>query len=120
MMSAQMEMMGAMMGEEMSEDDRAEMDEMMGMMGSMFEDITLEMTQTVGLDDNYIHTFEMHLAWDMTGMMMMVDPTSDEAAPNFTFDMTVTNTGFNNSPEIVAPEDATIFPLEMMMPQANS
>jgi hypothetical protein len=35
---------------------------------------------------------------------------------NLVFDMQVDLSRFNDAPEIVAPEDANIYPLEMMLP----
>jgi hypothetical protein len=120
MMRTQMTAVGEMTGEEMDEDAQAEMEEAMSMMGAMFEDINLEMRQVIGLEDKYVHSMDMHMDWDMSGFMAMVEPDSDSPAPNFVFDMTITNSDFNAAPEITAPEDATIIPLESMMPSAAS
>ena len=87
----------------------------MSHMGSMFEGLNLEIKQVIGLEDKYNHATEMHLTWDMAGFMTMVEPGSNSAAPNFTFDVAVHNSNFNNAPAITAPEDATIFPLAAML-----
>jgi hypothetical protein len=119
LMSAQMTAAITMSGQEMSEADIAEINEAISQMGPLFEGINLEIVQVIGLDDNYIHTTEMHMDWDMSGFMAMVEPGSDGPAPSFAFDMTVNTMNFNDAPETIAPEDATIFPLESMMPASN-
>ncbi len=108
MMLAQMEAMSEVTGEEM--------EAAMGMMGPMFEGITLEMRQVVGLDDKYTHSTEMHMDWDMSGMMAMMGEEAEGPAPTFTFDIVVNVMDFNAAPEIVAPEDAMIIPLDSMIP----
>ena len=52
----------------------------------------------------------------MTAFMESVEPDAEGPAPSFTFDISVTSSDFNSAPEIVAPEDVTIFPIDMMMP----
>lgn len=116
MMRAQMALTAEMSGGEFDADMQAEMDEAMSMMGPMLKDINLEVRQTIGLEDKYIHITEMHMDWDMTNFMAMVEPDSTGPAPNFVFDMTITSSDFNVTPVITAPEDAMLIPLESMMP----
>jgi hypothetical protein len=120
MMRAQMEAAAEMSGEELDEDAQAEMEEAMSMMGPMFEDINLELRQVIGLDDKYIHSTEFHMDWDMSAMMAMMEPDSDGAAPTFVFDMTITSSDFNSAPEVTAPEDATLIPLNSMSSGSSS
>jgi hypothetical protein len=115
MMQAQMAAASEISGEELDEEAQAEMEQAMAMMGPMFEDINLELRQVIGLDDKYIHSTTVHMDWDMTAMMAMIEPDNDSPAPNFVFDMTITSSDFNAAQEITAPEDATIIPLEAMM-----
>jgi hypothetical protein len=116
LMQAQMDAISSASGEEMSSE---EFDEMMGMLGPMFENLNLEITETIGLEDNYTHTVDIHLDWDMAEFMAMVEPDSEGAAPVFVFDMSIQNADFNAAPEITAPEDATIFPIESMFGAAS-
>jgi hypothetical protein len=86
---------------------------MMNMYAQMFDGLTLEMTQTIGQDDHYIHQVGMHLDWTpafgaMFGMR--------GANMNFVFDLQIDLARFNDAPEITAPEDATIHPLDLMAP----
>ncbi|HLV34919.1 MAG TPA: hypothetical protein VKY59_07400 [Spirillospora sp.] len=116
MMQAQMEAVGEAMGEEFDDEAQAEMDEALDMMGPMFEGFTFEIQQVIGLEDYNTYTSEIHIVWDMAGLMATIGEETDGPAPLFTFDMTVNNSNFNIEPQITAPEDATIFPLNMMMP----
>jgi hypothetical protein len=118
MMNAQMAA-AAMSGEDMSEADMAEFEAMMDQMGPMLENINLDIVQIIGLEDHYIHTTEIHMDWDMTEFMAMIEPESDGPAPRFVFDMAIHSSNFNDAPAITAPEDATIFPLESMLPSGN-
>lgn len=115
MMQAQMAAASEMSGQELDADAQAEMESAMAMMGPMFDDINLEVREVIGLDDKYTHRTEIHMDWDMSAFMAMVEPDSDTAAPNFVFDMSINSSDFNAAPEITAPEDAMIIPLESMM-----
>jgi hypothetical protein len=116
LMQAQMDAIASASGEEMSTE---EFEEVMGMLGPMVENINLEITQTIGLDDNYTHAFAFHLDWDMAEFMRMVEPDAEGPAPVFVFDMSVQNANFNDAPAITAPEDATILPIESMLGAAS-
>lgn len=115
MMQAQMEAMGEMMDEDIDEADQAEIQEAMDMMETMFEDLNLTVREVIGLNDKYSYTTEVHMDWDMAEFMASVEPDSEGPAPNMIFNITINNTGFDSAPEITAPEDANIFPLEEMM-----
>lgn len=88
----------------------AEVEAMMSQMSTALQNMNLNIVQTIGLEDNYAHSLEMHLNWDMTEFMATVDPAATGDAPQFTFDLTATNSNFNDVAEIEAPEDATILP----------
>jgi hypothetical protein len=120
MIQAQMAAASEMSGQEMDEDAQAEMQAAMAMMGPMFDDINLEVRQVIGLDDKYTHLTEVHMDWDMSALMAMAAPDTDGPAPTFVFDMSITSSDFNAAPEITAPEDAMIIPLDAMMPSAAS
>jgi hypothetical protein len=120
MMQMQMEAAAEMSGEELDEDAQAEMEEAMSMMGPMFDDLNLEVREVIGLDDKYTHRTEIHMDWDMSAMMAMMEPDSDTAAPTLVFDMTITSSDFNSAPEVTAPEDATLIPLDSMMSGSSS
>jgi hypothetical protein len=104
----------------MSEDD---MNQAMDMMGQMFQGMTFTSTQTIGLDDHYVHSSDATFDWDLSGMMAAMQAadsssgnssTSDGPAPIVHFHSTVTLSDFNSAPEITAPEGATVIPLESL------
>jgi hypothetical protein len=53
------------------------------------------------------------MVWDLTAFART---TGEEAAPQFSFDVTLTEESFNDAPAVVAPEDATLFPIQRMIP----
>jgi hypothetical protein len=115
MMRTQMAAMAEASGEELTEEDMAEMDEAFGMVGMMYENIDLAIIQTIGLDDSYIHVTEVNMNWDLSSLMAMTGEESEGPAPVFTLNMLVQNGDFNAAPPISAPEDATIVPFSEMM-----
>lgn len=97
--------------------DEDMIDMMMNMYSQMFDGLVLEMTQTVGLDDHYVHRLGMHLDWTPNfGAMMGMSSGTDVPEMNFVFDMQVDLARFNDAPAITAPEDANIYPLDLMIP----
>lgn len=102
-MTAQMEMSG----EEMTD---AELDEIMGMMTQMFNDMDITVIEMIGVTDKYVHSTQIAFTMDMTNMMALANQTSD--APKISFDMTITQDQFNSVPPITAPENAVVIPLE--------
>jgi hypothetical protein len=114
LMQAQFEMAAAATGEELSADDQAEMDEIMSQMGPMMEGISLEIIQAIGLDDNYVHRMEIHMSWDMSSFIAMMEPEADASGATFTFDMSINSSDFNSEVSVVAP-DGAFFPLDAMM-----
>jgi hypothetical protein len=102
-MSAQMEMSGQKMTE-------AELEEVMSMVTTMFEDVEITVVETIGVTDKYIHNVQVSFAMDMTQMMASMGETG--AAPRISMDMTLTQDQFNSVAPITAPEDATVIPLE--------
>jgi len=96
-----------------------EMAQMQTMMSEMFQNITLEIFTTVGLDDFYTRSTQVTMNFDMQSMMAMAAEMGDNAdmegpAPVLMFNAVVTNSSFNEVAEIVAPENATIIPLESL------
>ena len=58
----------------MDSTDSSDMGQAMSMMGPMFENMNIQVTETIGLDDHYKHAVNIHFDWDMTDFMMMVEP----------------------------------------------
>ena len=80
------------------------------------KDLHLTISETIGLDDKYVHGVSMHMDWDMTGLMAIAQPKETGPAPVFNMDINVTSGDFNAPQTITAPEGATIIPLDSMMP----
>jgi hypothetical protein len=91
-------------------------DMMMTMYSTMFDGLVLEMTQTVGLDDHYIHQTGAFMDWTPDFGAMMGGSSANMPEMRFVMDMQVDLARFNDAPEITAPEDATIYPYEEMLP----
>jgi len=87
---------------------------------SLFQDLEFEVLQSIGLEDNYIYQTETHFAWDLQTIMAlaaMADGGQREmpdVAPVINFDLVQESGDFNDAPEIEAPEDAQIIPLEAL------
>jgi len=96
----------------------------MDMAIQLYKGIEFTMRETVGLDDHYVHSMEMHMNWDMTSLMALTtassgttpQPTPAGPAPLFTLDLGVAISDFNSAPTITAPEGATVIPLEQVLP----
>jgi len=102
-MTAQMEATGQEISSE-------EIDQALEMVTTMFEDMDITVIETIGTTDKYVHSIQVSFTMDMAQMMAAAGETG--AAPKVSFDMTITQDQFNAVPEITAPEDATIIPLE--------
>lgn len=82
--------------------------------------LDLVQTSQIGLDDGYVYGQTMDMNWDMTSVIQLaamgsgVRPARTKAKT--TFEMHVANnvSDFNDAPEISAPEDAVIIPLDSM------
>ncbi len=112
-------------GTGLSDDEVAQMQTMMA---QMFQDVTLEIFSTIGLDDFYTRSTQITMNFDMQSMMTMAAEMGDDdalegPAPVLLFNAVVTNSDFNAIPEITAPENATVIPLDslgMMGGMSNS
>lgn len=77
-------------------------------------------TQQIGLDDGYVYGSTMKMNWNLSSLLQLVAMSSGarpaRSQNQTTFEMNVTNNAsdFNDAPEITAPEDAMIIPLEAM------
>jgi hypothetical protein len=75
---------------------------------AMYEGMTLVITKNVGLEDRLVYSTEVQMEWDFTSFA--------ETAPQFSFNMLITEASFNDAPEVVAPEDAILLPIQQMIP----
>jgi hypothetical protein len=79
----------------------------------MYEGMTLVITHSIAPEDMLIHHTRLVIEWDLASFAEVVE---QEAAPQFSFDLSVTQEAFNTAPEVVAPEEAILLPIERMLP----
>lgn len=91
---------------------------------ALFKDLEFATTQSIGQKDYYVYGSTLDLNWDLTSIAAFAEaaqsggklPKRDaDAKPALvTVAMETTNSDFNDAPEIEAPENATIIPLEAL------
>jgi hypothetical protein len=87
---------------------------------SLFRDLKVSGTSTIGLDDLYQHSGRTVFDWDLTMLIQMIagfsgedfGPLADEIFILYTTEFE--NSGFNEAVTITAPDDAQILPLDAM------
>lgn len=85
---------------------------------SLFRDLEISGTSTIGLDDFYQHAGETVIDWDLTTLIHAlisfsgeeVGPLAEEIFINFTTKFE--NSGFNVAVTVEAPENAEVIPLD--------
>jgi hypothetical protein len=100
----------------------AEIDEIAGIFWflapSLFRDLEVSGTSTIGVDDAYEYRGKTVFDWDLTALMQMIvafegdefGPMADEIFITFTTEFE--NSAFNEQVTVQAPADAEILPLE--------
>ncbi len=101
--------------------DEAMLEQMLTMMSSIYDGITLQMTQTIGLDDKFVRSTTMTMDWPLDfGAMFSAMGAGSEGVPTEPLNISIIFeaglTDFNAAPAITAPEDAQIAPLDDLMP----
>ncbi len=88
------------------------------MLAQSFE---FELLQVIGVDSAYAYDYNLFVQFDLSGLLSLLAMTGEEipaelmgAVPVFTFDMDASYSDLNAAPEIVAPEDAQIVPLDTL------
>lgn len=94
-------------------EEEVNIEEAMAAIRAMYEGMTLVITQSIGLDDMLVHHTQAVMEWDLSAFAEVVE---QEAAPQFTFDLSVTQQPLDAAPEVVAPEDAFLLPIQRMLP----
>lgn len=87
---------------------------------SLFRDLEVSGTSTIGLDDLYQHQGRTVFDWDLTMLIQMVSefsgedfgPLADEIFILFTTEFE--NSAFNEEVTVTAPDDAQVLPLDAM------
>jgi len=95
-----------------------DMESVMGIYSTLFDGFVINTTQTIGLEDHFVHQVNMSLDWslDFSGMAASFGGSSATQTPpiNISFDFQGGLSQFNNAPEITAPENAVIMPLDKL------
>lgn len=108
--------------EDMGMMEQVDMDALMNFYAEAFAGLTLEMTQKIGLDDYYAHHLNLQMDWtlDMESLGELFGGMS-EVIPDITINMnaSIDLSQFNTAAPIEAPTDATIFPLDSMLPDMS-
>jgi hypothetical protein len=95
-----------------------DMESVMGIYSTLFDGFVINTTQTIGLEDHFVHQVNMSLDWslDFSGMAASFGGSSTTKTPpiNISFDFQGGLSQFNNAPEITAPENAVIMPLDKL------
>jgi hypothetical protein len=109
LMQQSMESQGSNLTEEQMESTSA-------MMAEAFQNITLNSTTYVGLEDSQIVRQQTIAVINLQGMLGAMGDEDDAAsAPTLTLEATVNYGGFNEAQEITAPEDAPVLTAEDLM-----
>jgi len=110
----------AAQGQTMQQQD---MDQMMSMMTMMYQNMTVTVTEEIGLSDSFVHSIHGVVNFDtsamMTSMASMADvtptPGAAEPAPVVNIDFTLTYADFNSVAPITAPPNAAILPWQSLL-----
>lgn len=98
---------------------QGDMDDILKLYSTLFDGLDFNTTQTIGLEDHYVYQTAMTLDWalDLNSMAEAFGETSStNMLPiNISFDFEANLSQFNNAPEITAPEDAQMVPLDELM-----
>lgn len=118
--AAQAAMAEQMGMEAISEDDLAEMEEMMPMVAPMlFGGLDYEVQQAIGLDSGFTLSTDAVMDWDLTSLMAMAESDGQTAMSDsdavFYFSMLTNKYGQNEVDSIPAPQGAFVVPAEMLM-----
>lgn len=102
-----------------------DVDELREFYEQMFADMSLRMTQSIGLDDHYAHSIQLEMDWtlDMDALLALSgESSSDVGMSNMTFriDLEASVSQFDAYPAIEAPDDAEIIPLNSLLPFSES
>ncbi len=130
MMRQQMEAQGQTMQQQ-------EMDQMMTMMTTMYQNIIITVTEEIGLSDSFVHSIHGTVNFDTSAMMTAMSemdsmdsstatPGVAEPAPVVNIDFTLSYSDFNSVAPITAPPNAAILPwqtligMDMATPEATA
>ncbi len=84
---------------------------------AVLQSLTLELVETVGLQDGFAYSGEFNFDWDLTQLMALAAASGGEVpdvAPAFSINMLTISDNFNQPQPIEAPANAFILPPELL------
>jgi hypothetical protein len=54
--------------------------------------------------------------WDLSSL---AETTDQEVSPSFSFNLMLTEESFNDAPEVVAPDEAFLLPIQQIIPSST-
>lgn len=98
---------------------QSDLDMVMKLYSTLFEGLDFTMSQTIGLEDFYVRQTKMDMAWvlDLNSIGAAFGETSSTKMEpiNLNMNFQAGLSQFNNAPEITAPENAQMVPLDDLM-----
>lgn len=101
--------------------DQQQMAMAMQMLPMLFQDFAVTSTQSIGLNDKYVHSSSASFNWTLDPQMIAAmagesgGDTAEMQPINISFSFNSTAGDFNAVAPIAAPEGATVVPLEQLM-----
>jgi len=96
-----------------------DMETIMGIYSKLFDGFVINVTQTIGLEDHFVHQASANLDWALDFGSMLGSMGAGNASKmepiNISFNLQGNLSQFNNAPEITAPEDAVMIPLDKLI-----
>jgi hypothetical protein len=86
---------------------------------ALLQGLTFASSTTIGLDDNLPYEQTIDFAWDLSSLLSFAAstgalPAGSPSEASVSLEIDSTSGDYNSAPEIEAPEDAIIIPLEAM------
>jgi hypothetical protein len=98
-------------------EDSVDVEAMLDTIRAMYSGLLVVITQNIGLDDLLIHETNVDMTWDLAAF---ADTIGEPAAAVVELNFVLTSESFNTAFEVPAPENATLLPLQQMMPIPES
>ncbi|MEO8611144.1 MAG: hypothetical protein ABI690_24825 [Chloroflexota bacterium] len=98
-------------------------DSVLSLYSTLFKGFVVNATQTIGLEDHFVHQINMTLDWalDFSGIASSFGDTGSTISTppiNISLNLQAGLSHFNNAPEITAPDNAVIMPLDKLFQEA--
>ena len=83
------------------------------MIREMYKGMSIDVTESIGLEDKRVYSTEITFGWDMSGMPGM----KPGAAPQLNMNMVINTSAINEKFTVLVPEDVLLLPLKSMLPK---